>query len=79
MHILNKILIIIIKFYRYLISPFFQNSCRFEPSCSVYCIECLQNYNLTKAVFKSVKRILKCNPWFGYGGFDPVKLKKRVK
>ena len=42
MNIINKILIILIKFYKFLISPFFQNSCRFEPSCSSYCIECLK-------------------------------------
>ena len=77
MHIINKILIILIKFYKFLISPFFQNSCRFEPSCSSYCIECLKNYNLFKALLFSVKRILKCNPWFGSGGFDPVNIKKK--
>ena len=79
MQIINKILIILIKFYKFLISPFFQNSCRFEPSCSSYCIECLKNYNLFKALFFSVKRILKCNPWFGSGGFDPVNIKKKIK
>ncbi len=77
MYIINKILIIFIKFYRILISPLFQNSCRFEPSCSVYCIECLENYNLFKALSKSAIRIIKCNPWFGKGGFDPVKEEKK--
>ena len=80
MQIINKILIILIKFYKFLISPFFQNSCRFEPSCSSYCIECLKNYNLFKALFFSVKRILKCNPWFGNGGYDhPEKKQEEFK
>ena len=77
MYFINKILINFVKFYRFLISPFFLNSCRFEPSCSIYCIECLKNYNLLKALFKSAKRILKCNPWFGKGGYDPVKKEKK--
>ena len=79
MFIINKILIMLVEFYRFSISPFFQNSCRFEPTCSAYCIECLKNYNLFKALIKSTKRILKCNPWFGGGGFDPIKKKMRAK
>ena len=29
-------------------------------------------YNLIKALYKSTLRILRCNPWFGHGGHDPV-------
>ena len=79
MKIINYLLIKIIKVYRILISPIFANSCRFEPSCSQYCIDCLKTYSLIKAVTKSISRILRCNPWFGYGGYDPVKNQKKVK
>ena len=79
MKIINYLLIKIIEVYRILISPIFENSCRFEPSCSQYCIDCLKTYGLIKAVAKSISRILRCNPWFGYGGYDPVKNQKKVK
>ncbi len=79
MYIINKILIVVIKFYKFFLSPLFQNSCKFEPSCSAYCIECLKRYNLFKAIIKSINRILKCNPWFKTGGYDPVEQQKRVK
>ena len=29
-----------------------------------------------KGIYKSFLRIMKCNPWFGHGGYDPVKKRK---
>ena len=78
MNFLTYILIKIIKFYRYLISPIFGNSCRYSPSCSEYSIEALKEFGLIKGIFKSILRILSCNPW-GKGGLDPVKKEMKVK
>ena len=78
MNIFTYILIKIIKFYRYLISPIFGNSCRYSPSCSEYSIEALKEFGLIKGIFKSILRILSCNPW-KKGGFDPVKKEMKVK
>tara|TARA_B100000029_G_scaffold426696_1_gene435726 strand:+ start:499 stop:738 length:240 start_codon:yes stop_codon:yes gene_type:complete len=79
MKIITYLLIGIIKIYKICISPIFPNSCRFEPTCSQYCIDSLKTYGLVKGLTKSIVRILKCNPWFGYGGYDPVRNKKEVK
>ena len=68
--IINFPFILLIKLYKFFLSPFFYNSCKFEPSCSSYALECFQNYNILKATYKSVIRILKCNPWFKTGGYD---------
>lgn len=45
--------------------------CRFYPTCSQYAIESIDKYGIIKGGFKSVIRILKCNP-FHPGGYDPV-------
>ena len=79
MKIITYLLIGIVKLYKILISPIFPNSCRFEPTCSQYCIDSLKTYGLIKGLTKSIVRISKCNPWFGYGGYDPVKNEKEVK
>ena len=79
MKIITYFLIGIIKLYKLLISPFFPNSCKFEPTCSSYCIDSLKTYGLIKGITKSIHRIARCNPWFGYGGYDPVKKEKEVK
>ena len=70
MKILNYPFVIIIKLYKFFISPFFYNSCKFYPSCSSYALDCLKNFSLPKAIIKILIRILKCNPWFKTGGVD---------
>lgn len=77
MKYINFPIILIIKIYRFFISPFFPNSCKFEPTCSGYALECFKNYNFMKAFLMSFIRILKCNPWFNTGGYDhPIKKEK---
>ena len=82
MKFLIKILIKLIKGYKFLISPFFGNSCRYFPSCSEYSIEALKNYGLLKGLYLSLKRIFSCHPikFLGGGeGFDPVNKDMKVK
>ncbi|MEG1571949.1 MAG: membrane protein insertion efficiency factor YidD [Bacteroidales bacterium] len=67
-----KFLIILpIRIYQYMISPFFPASCRFVPTCSQYGVEALQKYGLFKGAWLTFKRIIRCHPWGG-SGFDPV-------
>ena len=79
MKIITYFLIKIIKLYKILISPLFPNSCKFEPTCSSYRIDSLKTYGLIKGTTKSIHRIARCNPWFGHGGYDPVKKEKEAK
>ena len=62
----------LIKGYKYLISPYLTNSCRFYPSCSSYAIEVFQKKGFIRGLFFTIWRILRCNP-FNKGGYDPVK------
>ncbi len=64
-------LIAIIKFYKYFISPLLGSNCRFYPSCSSYSLEALQNHGAIIGSYLTLKRLLKCHP-FHQGGIDPV-------
>ena len=77
MKIIIYLFIGVIKLYKIFISPIFPTTCRFEPTCSQYSIDSLKTYGLFKGLIKSVIRIARCNPWFGYGGYDPVKNEKK--
>ena len=82
MNILTKILIKLIKSYKFIISPLLGQSCRFLPTCSEYSIEALKEFGLAKGSFMSLKRILSCHPiklLGGGSGFDPVKKEMKVK
>ena len=65
---MTKILILIIKFYKYFISPLLGNRCRFLPTCSDYFIEALKTQGLIIGIKLGLKRILKCHPFKKLGG-----------
>ncbi len=64
-----------IKFYKKCISPMLPNACRYYPSCSTYAIEAFEVHGVMRGLYLTVRRLLRCNPWFE-GGFDPVPPKK---
>ena len=65
---MTKILIFIIEFYKYFISPLLGNRCRFLPTCSDYFIEALKTQGLIIGIKLGFKRILKCHPFKKLGG-----------
>ena len=69
---MTKILILIIKFYKFFISPLLGNRCRFLPTCSEYFIEALKTQGLTLGTKLGVKRILKCHPFKTLGGSSGI-------
>ena len=83
MKLLSSALIIIIKFYKYFISPYFPSNCRYLPTCSEYFIDSLKLNGLFIGLILGTKRILRCHPikiLGGRSGFDPAPdLKKRKK
>ena len=72
---INKFLtfsvISLINLYKYLISPFLGNNCRFLPTCSEYTKEAIIKFGLIKGTSLGFKRIIKCHPW-GKSGHDPI-------
>jgi putative membrane protein insertion efficiency factor len=79
MKIFSKTLIVLIKFYQLIISPYIGNNCRYLPTCSHYFIECLNEFGFFKGFVLGLKRILSCHPikiLGGGSGFDPIKKKK---
>tara|TARA_B100000989_G_scaffold234485_1_gene181260 strand:+ start:15 stop:266 length:252 start_codon:yes stop_codon:yes gene_type:complete len=82
MNILTHIIVKLIIAYKFLISPFLGNSCRYFPTCSDYSIEALKTFGFFKGSYKSLKRIFSCHPikLLGGGeGFDPVNKNMRAK
>ncbi len=69
--ILSWVLLLPIYFYRKCISPLTPPSCRYKPSCSTYAVQAIKRHGPIKGLYLSVWRILRCNPWGGYG-YDPV-------
>ncbi len=66
-----KLLMSLVFFYKYAISPITPASCRFVPTCSEYALEALRIHGPIIGICLAFKRIIKCNPW-GAHGYDPV-------
>lgn len=70
-------LIKLVRFYQLAISPYLGSSCRFQPTCSSYMIEAINEWGAWKGTWLGIKRIGRCHPW-GDWGEDPVPKKKRT-
>jgi len=68
---IRRALIGLVKAYRLLLSPWLGQSCRFEPTCSVYAIEAFERHGAAKGSYLTLHRIARCQPWC-QGGHDPV-------
>ncbi|MCB0819304.1 MAG: membrane protein insertion efficiency factor YidD [Bacteroidetes bacterium] len=67
----GRLIIFLIKIYKYVISPILPMACRYTPTCSEYGIQAVQKYGAIKGTGLAVKRFLRCHPWGGHG-HDPV-------
>jgi putative membrane protein insertion efficiency factor len=64
-------LILVVKGYRLLLSPWLGSGCRFEPTCSMYALQALERHGAAQGSYLSLRRLVRCHPWCG-GGHDPV-------
>lgn len=65
------LLILLVRAYQYLLSPWLGSRCRFAPSCSHYAVEALQRHGALRGTWLAARRIGRCHPWHP-GGYDPV-------
>jgi uncharacterized protein len=68
---LVALLTLLIKGYKYIISPWLPRACRYTPTCSVYAMEALQKHGPWRGTILAFRRIGRCHPWGGHG-YDPV-------
>ena len=67
----QTVLIGLVKGYRLLLSPALGSACRFEPSCSAYSLQALQQHGAAVGSYLTLRRLARCHPWCN-GGMDPV-------
>ncbi len=72
---MRALLILMIRGYKYLISPLMANHCRFHPTCSSYAEMAIREHGALKGSWLALRRLGKCHPWHP-GGIDPVPPRK---
>jgi putative membrane protein insertion efficiency factor len=61
-----------IRIYQLLLAPVLGSNCRYWPSCSHYASEAIARHGAARGSKLAAQRILRCHPWGGAGGVDPV-------
>lgn len=67
----QRILIALVRAYRFLLSPWLGTACRFEPTCSAFALTALQRHGAARGLWLAAGRLARCHPWCA-GGHDPV-------
>jgi uncharacterized protein len=60
-----------LRAYRFFLSPWLGTACRFEPTCSSYALQALEQRGAATGTYLALRRVLRCHPWCD-GGLDPV-------
>lgn len=68
---MQTLLLILIRGYRLIFSPWVGGQCRFHPTCSVYAEQAIRRFGVLRGLWLATCRIGKCHPWHP-GGTDPV-------
>ncbi len=68
---MRHVLMLMIRLYQWILSPWLGPACRYYPSCSSYGIEAIRVHGCLRGLWMTATRILRCHPWHP-GGYDPV-------
>ncbi len=64
-------LIKLVWLYRVTLGQLMGGHCRFQPTCSQYAIDAINQYGPWRGAWKTIKRLARCHP-FGGRGYDPA-------
>ncbi|NKI94288.1 membrane protein insertion efficiency factor YidD [Rhizobacter sp. SG703] len=67
----QRLLMTLVRGYRFFLSPWLGSACRFEPTCSVYSLQALERHGAIGGSYLTLHRLARCHPWCN-GGHDPV-------
>lgn len=69
---MKALFLALIRFYRKYLSPLTPPKCRFVPTCSQYALEAVEKYGAAKGGWLTLKRLLRCHPFYKGDSYDPV-------
>lgn len=68
---MRKLILWLIKCYRFAFSPWLGQHCRFHPTCSQYMYTAVERHGALRGTWMGLRRLMRCHP-FHEGGIDPV-------
>jgi len=71
MKIVRNLVLVMLRGYKWAMSPWLPASCRYVPTCSEYAMEAVERYGALRGGWMALGRLIRCHP-FVKGGYDPV-------
>jgi putative membrane protein insertion efficiency factor len=68
---MKALLLLLLRGYRFFLSPWIGNQCRYWPTCSTYAMEAIEVHGAARGTWLAAWRLARCHP-YGSGGVDPV-------
>jgi hypothetical protein len=68
---MTKLVLVLIRAYQVLISPWLPPCCRFAPTCSQYAALAFERHGFRRGLVLTLARLARCHP-LAAGGWDPV-------
>jgi putative membrane protein insertion efficiency factor len=60
-----------IRLYQLVLSPWLGSACRFQPTCSQYAIDAVNEWGVMRGSWFAILRLGRCHP-LGGEGYDPI-------
>jgi putative membrane protein insertion efficiency factor len=67
----KHVMILLIRAYQKMVSPWLPASCIYSPSCSSFALEAYHRHGFWRGTQLALVRLFRCWPWSA-GGYDPV-------
>jgi putative membrane protein insertion efficiency factor len=67
----KTVVLLLLRTYKWAVSPLFLPACRYVPTCSEYAMEAVDRHGAMQGSLMALWRVLRCHP-FAEGGLDPV-------
>ncbi|MEJ5868332.1 membrane protein insertion efficiency factor YidD [Pseudokineococcus sp. 5B2Z-1] len=67
----RRLLVLLVRVWQLVVSPWYPPVCRFYPSCSAYAVQALDRHGAARGGWLAARRLLRCHPW-NPGGVDHV-------
>ena len=68
---MKAVVIVLLRAYKWVLSPWLLPACRYVPTCSEYAEEAVERFGVLRGGWMAALRLLRCHP-FVKGGYDPV-------
>ncbi len=68
---MRRLALVPIHVYQRVVSPALPRRCKYEPTCSAYAAQAVEEFGILRGLVLAAWRLLRCNP-FSHGGYDPV-------